>query len=127
MRMDLLLSLSGIIFHIGKSAVEAYLEVLDVGILRAASQGFPKPRDPTHLQGDEVNYEKWNANAQNTIFRGLCKGVFNRVRNHKDAHALWSDICALHEGTKSEREERYHLVMKKHNSFFKKIGNKRAI
>ena len=65
-----------------------------------------------HLQGDEVNYEKWNAKARNTIFRGLCNDVFNHVRNHKDAHALWSDICALHEGTKSEREEHYHLVMK---------------
>ena len=39
------------------------------------------------------------------------------MRNHKDAHALRSDICVLHEGTKSEREERYHLVMKKLNSF----------
>ena len=39
------------------------------------------------------------------------------MRNHKDAHALWSDICALYEGTKSEREERYHLLMKKLNSF----------
>ena len=37
--------------------------------------------------------------------------------NHKDAHALWLDICALHKGTMSEREERYHLVMKKLNSF----------
>ena len=97
--------------------MEAYLEALDVGILRAASQGFPKPQDPTHLQGDEVNYEKWNAKARNTNFRGLCKDVFNHVRNHKDAHALWSDICVLHEGTKSEREKRYHLVMKKLNSF----------
>ena len=97
--------------------MEAYLEALDVGILRAASQGFPKPKDPTHLQGDEVNYEKQNANARNTIFRSLCKDVFNRVRNHKDTYALWSDICALHEGTKSEHEERYHHVMKKLNSF----------
>ena len=39
------------------------------------------------------------------------------MRNHKDAHAPWSDVCALHEGTKSEREEHYHLVMKKLNSF----------
>ena len=37
--------------------------------------------------------------------------------NHKDAHALWSDIYALYEGTKSEREERYHFVMKKLNLF----------
>ena len=73
--------------------------------------------EPPPLQGDEVNYKKWNAKARNTIFRGLCKDVFNRVRNHKDAHALWSDICALHEGTKSEREERYHLVIKKLNFF----------
>ena len=97
--------------------MEAYLEALDVGIFRAASQGFPKPRDATHPQGDELNYEKWNAKARNTIFKGLCKDVFNRMRNHKDAHSLWSDICALHEETKSEREERYHLMMKKLNSF----------
>ena len=40
-----------------KIHMEAYLEALDVDILRAASQGFPKPRDATNLQGDEVNYE----------------------------------------------------------------------
>ena len=68
--------------------MEAYLEALDVGVLRAASQGFPKSKDPTNLQGDEINYEKWNAKARNTLFRGLWKDVFNRVRNHKDAHAL---------------------------------------
>ena len=46
-------------FPYWKIHMEAYLEALDVGILRAASQGFPKPQDPTHLQGDEVIYEKW--------------------------------------------------------------------
>ena len=65
----------------------------------------------------EVHYDKWNAKAKNTLFRGLCKDVFNCVWNHKDVHALWSDICVLHEGTKSEHEECYHLVMKKLNSF----------
>ena len=104
-------------FSYWKIHMEAYLEALDIGILRAVSQGFPKPHDPMHLQGDEVNYKKWNAKARNTIFIGLYKDVFNRVRNHKDAHALWSDICALHERTKSEPEEHYHLVMKKLNSF----------
>ena len=83
----------------------------------ATSQDFPTPKDPANLQGDEVHYEKWNANARNTLFRGLCKDVFNHVRNYKDAHTLWSGICVLHEGTKSEREECYHLVMKKLNSF----------
>ena len=110
--------------------MEAYLEALDVGILRAASQGFPKPRDAAHPQGDELNYEKWNAKARNTIFRGLCKDVFNRVRNHKDTHALWSDVYALHERTKSEREERYHLMIKKLNSTrteYRRINPYRAL
>ena len=43
--------------------------------------------------------------------------VTNRVRNHKNAHDLWLDICALHEGFKSEREERYHIAMRKLISF----------
>ena len=55
--MDLLLYLREMIFLIGIH-MEAYLEALDVGILRAASQGFPKPKDPANLQGDEVNYKK---------------------------------------------------------------------
>ena len=97
--------------------MEAYLEALDVGVLRAVSQGFPKPKDPTNLQGDEVNYEKWDAKARKTLFRGLCKDAFNHVRNHKDAHSLWLNIFVLHERTKSEHEERYHLMMKKLNSF----------
>ena len=99
--------------------------VLPKLVLRAASQGFPKPKDPAKLQGDEVNYEKWNAKARNTIFTGLYKDVFNRMRNHKDAHALCSDICALHEGTKSEHEEHYHLIMKKLN-FFEMLPKKSA-
>jgi hypothetical protein len=104
-------------FSYWKIRMKAYLEAIDVGVYRAASQGFTKPKDLANLVDDEVHYEKWNAKARNTIFRGLCKDVYNRVQNHKDTHALWSDICALHEGTKSEREEHYHLVMKKLNSF----------
>ena len=55
--------------------MEAYLEAIDVGVYRAAAQGFPKPKDPANLVGDEVHYEKWNAKARNTLFRGLCKDV----------------------------------------------------
>jgi hypothetical protein len=99
-------------FPYWKIRMEAYLEAIDVGVYRSTVQGLPKPRDPTNLVGDEVHYEKWNAKAKNTIFRSLCKVVFNRVQNHKGAHALWSNICALHEETKSEREECYHLVLK---------------
>jgi hypothetical protein len=77
----------------------------------------PEPRDLTNLVGEEFSYEKWNAKGKNTLFRGLCKDVFNRVRNPRNAHDLWMDICGLHEGTRSEREERYHIAMRKLNSF----------
>jgi hypothetical protein len=104
-------------FPYWKICMEAYLEAIDIRVYRAATQAFPQPRDATNLLGDEVNYEKWNAKAKNTLFRGICKDVFNRVRNHKNSHAILSDICALHEWTKSEHEERYHIAMRKLNSF----------
>jgi hypothetical protein len=104
-------------FSYWKICMEAYLEAIDIGVYKAATQGFPEPRDPTNLVGEEFNFEKWNAKAKNTLFRGLCKDVFNRVRNHRNAHDLWMDICALHEGTKSEREVRYRIAMRKLKSF----------
>ena len=36
-------------FSYWKIGMEAYLGALDVGILRATSQGFPKPWDTTNL------------------------------------------------------------------------------
>jgi hypothetical protein len=104
-------------FPYWKIRMEAYLEAIDIGVYKAATQGFRETSDHTNFVGDEYNYEKWNAKAKNTLFRGLYKDVFNRVRNHKNSHDLWLDICALHEGTNSEREERYHIAMKKLNSF----------
>jgi uncharacterized cysteine cluster protein YcgN (CxxCxxCC family) len=39
------------------------------------------------------------------------------VRNAKNTYELWENLCALYEGTKSEREECYHIAFKKINSF----------
>jgi hypothetical protein len=54
---------------------------------------------------------------KNALYRGLGKYIFNRVCNAKDAHKLCTNLCALHERTKSEREECYHIALKKINSF----------
>ena len=74
--------------------METYLEALDAGVLRAASLGFPTPRDPVNLQGDEIHYEKWNAKATNTLFRGLCKDVFNYVWNQIRPSTMVGHLCA---------------------------------
>jgi hypothetical protein len=47
--------------------MEAYLEVIDIGVYKASTQGFPEPRDPANLIGEEFNYEKWNDKAK-TLF-----------------------------------------------------------
>jgi hypothetical protein len=80
-------------FSYWKIRMEAYLEAIDVRVYRAIAQGFTKPKDPANLISDEVHYKKWNTKGRNA----LSKDVFNCVRNHKDAYALWSDICALYE------------------------------
>ena len=43
--------------------------------------------------------------------------MFNRVQNHKDTHELWTKLCALHKGSKSECEERLYLDIHKLNTF----------
>jgi hypothetical protein len=53
-----------------------------------------KPMDHTNLISEEIHYEKWNTKAKNTLFRGLCIEMFNRVRNHMQAYALWLNIFA---------------------------------
>jgi hypothetical protein len=97
--------------------MEAYLKAIDVGCLRAPTKGLPKVKDSANPVGDEKKYDRWNAKAKNALYRGLSKDIFNRVRNAKYAHKLWTNLCALHEETKSEREERYHIALKKINSF----------
>jgi hypothetical protein len=54
---------------------------------------------------------------KNALYRGLGKDIFNHVRNAKDTHELWTNLCALHEGTKSEHEKCYYIALKKINSF----------
>jgi hypothetical protein len=54
---------------------------------------------------------------KNALYRSLGKDIFNHVCNAKNAHELWKNICDLHEGTKSEHEEHYHIALKKINSF----------
>jgi hypothetical protein len=97
--------------------MEAYLEAIDVRCLRATTEGLPEVKDPVNPVGDEEKYDQWNAKARNALYRGLGKDIFNYVRNAKNAHELWENLCALHEGTKSEREERYHIALKKINLF----------
>jgi hypothetical protein len=97
--------------------MEAYLEAIDVGCLRAATEGLPEVKDPANSIGDKEKYDRWNTKARNALYRGLRKDIFNRVCNTKNAHELWENICALHEETKSECEEHYHIALKKINSF----------
>jgi hypothetical protein len=54
-------------FPYWKICMEAYLEAIDIGVYKAAIQGFPESRDPTNLVGEEFNYEKWNLRPK-TLF-----------------------------------------------------------
>jgi hypothetical protein len=72
-------------FPYWKIHMEAYLEAIDVGCLRAATQGLPAIKDPANPSGDEEKYDRWNAKAKNALYRGIGKDIFNCVRNAKNA------------------------------------------
>jgi hypothetical protein len=48
--------------------MEAYLEAIDVGCLRATTEGLPEVKDPANPVGDEEKYDRWNAKARNTLY-----------------------------------------------------------
>jgi hypothetical protein len=52
------------IFSYWKICMEAYLEAIDVGCLRAATEGLPAIKDPANPSGDEEKYDRWNAKAK---------------------------------------------------------------
>jgi hypothetical protein len=70
-------------FPYWKIRMETYLEAIDVGCLRAATEGLSEVKDPANPVGDEEKYDWWNAKAKNALYRGLGKDIFNRVRNTK--------------------------------------------
>ena len=104
-------------FPYWKIRMESYLKACHVKCLKAATEGFTPSAKDTTLTPLEQENKKWNAKAKNHIFRGLCKEVFNCVQNHKNAHELWIELCVFYEGSKSELEEHFHLVMHKLNTF----------
>jgi hypothetical protein len=50
--------------------MEAYLEAIDVGFLRATIKGLPKVKDPANPVGDEEKYDRWNAKAKKCALPG---------------------------------------------------------
>jgi len=84
--------------------MEAYLEAVDLGVLRSTLTGLPPVVDKTKPTHDEANYDKWNAKARNILFCGISKEVFHRVHSHKKASELWEKLVEMHEGSKDERE-----------------------
>jgi hypothetical protein len=60
-------------FPYWKIRMEAYLEAIDIGVYKAATQGFLESRDPANLVGEEFNYEKWNAKAKTLSLEAFAK------------------------------------------------------
>ena len=84
--------------------MEAYLEALDVGVLRAASQGFLNPKDPANLQGDEVHYEKWNAKARTPFLEAFAKMSLTVCGTTKTSiHYGWTFVRSMREPRVSVR------------------------
>jgi hypothetical protein len=53
--------------------MEAYLEAIDIGVYKAATQGFPEPRDPTNLVGEEFNYENGMLRPKTPVLETFAK------------------------------------------------------
>ena len=91
-------------FPYWKIRMEAYLEALDVGVLRAASQGFPKPMDPANLQGDEVNYKNGMQRLETPSLEAFAK-MFSTMcgTTRTFMHYGWTFVRSMRESRVSVR------------------------
>lgn len=68
------------IFYMEKNCMEVYLKAMNIGAYRAANKGLSKPRILQNLIGDEIYYEKWNANTKNTPFGRMYSIEYTTIR-----------------------------------------------
>jgi hypothetical protein len=61
-------------FPYWKISMEAYLEAIDVGCLRAVTEGLLEIKDPANPIGDEEKYDRWNAMAKKCTLPGSWQG-----------------------------------------------------
>jgi hypothetical protein len=54
--------------------MEAYLKAIDVGCLRAATEGLPAIKDPANPSGDKERYDRWNTKAKKSTLPGPRQG-----------------------------------------------------
>ena len=87
-----------------KARMQAYLESVDPIAWSVTVDGYPGTEPPN------AGLVKANAKAKNILFEGITKNVFSRINSSGTAHQIWNSICAIHEGSKDVKEERFHIL-----------------
>jgi hypothetical protein len=107
----------GYYFSFWKIRMEAYPEAIDVGVLEPPPKGFLKSRIPLTPLVTRRNTTGGMQRPKIHSTRVLVRISSIMCVMQKTLIKLWENLCALHEGTKSEREKHYHIALKKINSF----------
>ena len=74
-------------------------------IWKIVNEGYVLALDPDHPTEQDGRNAHLDAQAMNALFGALNANEFNRVSNLETAHAIWTTLSEIHEGTSRLRRQ----------------------
>lgn len=84
---------------------------------------FEDGRDPDHETFmEELKMLRYNAQACDILFNGLCPEEFNKISRLENAKEIWDTLVDMHEGTESVKESKFDVLQSQLDKFKMKDG-----
>ena len=93
-----------------KIRISIYLKAMSPNIWKIVNEGYVMPLDPEDLTDLDIRNADLDAQAMNALFGALNADEFNRVSNLETAHAIWTTLSEIHEGTSTVKEAKLHSL-----------------
>jgi len=98
-------------FSYWKVRMSAYLEAISSEVWKVTKDGYASDDNPT------IAEIKANSRARSKLFEAISEEVFDRVQGLETAHEIWSELVNIHEGSAKIREQKYHVLRHRYDSF----------
>ena len=100
-----------------KIRMSIFLKAMSPSIWKIVNDGYTMSLNPLEPTEQDTRNSHLDAQAMNALFGALNADEFNRVSNLETAHAIWTTLSEIHEGTSTVKEAKLHRLRIKYETF----------
>ena len=100
-----------------KIRMSIFLKAMSPNIWKIVNEGYVMPLEPENPTDQDNRNAHLDAQAMNALFGALNADEFNRVSNLETAHAIWTTLSEIHEGTSTVKKAKLHRLRIKYETF----------